>query len=166
MGSFEVSVMNKKFIGVIAIFTFWGLLAQEESVPDFIYKDWVLVTQESDQDFLVYSDEDEFWLHDIPYDSSNNLNLKSSDGVLSLEFIGPRKTGRRCGNYRSTYSQRREYWKKSTWKIHNVRDTMFLVLEYFTAEKGKKYVSTKKETFQVLTLEKNRLVLQKLPVDL
>jgi len=141
-----------------------GLNAQEEVNADLehIYNIWALSIQESENDILVYVDENDLYFDNIPYNQDDNLKFRRGNKVFYLKYSGDETKPARCGNYIPKTVIRKSTWKKGVWNIRKEAEGVFLVLDYLIAEKGKKYDATSQLLYEIVHLEEDKMILRKL----
>ena len=78
-------------------------------------------------------------------------------GRCGNEFIGKKNKIKRNKGVKLN-------WKKGTWRVFIKDQTRFLVIEHKVSINGKDYMVDKREKFQIVSLEEDRMVLRKVNV--
>lgn len=82
-----------------------------------------------------------------------------------LKYSESNRFRRTCGNG-PIFKAKATSWSKGVWNLEEEGGYVFLILEHFNAEKGKKYVRTKWVDYQILEITEDRMVLEKLTEQL
>lgn len=160
-----------------------------ELTPYSFYQEWALDSEEPDDNLLVFKPRERFQTITSNYSYSVlNFNKqhyllyffspkapKKSKPVKVVRPINwsnaPKKVlrpKRRCGfeprvkrNKIETYKAVNLKWKKGNWRVFGKDGNRFLVLEHKVSKNGKKYKVVKKEEFQIVSLDEDKMVLRK-----
>lgn len=156
---------RNKILRVTLVIMLFGLKASAQVNQNdikSIYNKWALSIGESSDEILVFRDEEELWFDNIHYDEGEVLRFSRYDNVFFLKHSRQNIGYVRCGNHIPNVFKQKPQWEKRIWRLEKENDILYLILESLIAEKGKKYVLFKRETYEVLDLEEDHLVLQKL----
>jgi len=160
-----------KTTSVLVFLCFTYLLnGQEEGLKKIdlahIYNEWAFSKLESKDGELVYRERGDFFVNNQRYRTRSSLKFVKSDNVFMLRYIKA-YSGRHCGyDAGRNILKRTPRWEKGVWEIMESGNFYILELEYLEAEKGRGYLVKSKETYQILHLEEDKMILRELVNDI
>lgn len=157
---------NKTYVVLLLVFNcLFSLKVKAQESPnvdlDFIHNEWAFSKLESKDGELVYREQGDFFVNNERYRASSSLKFTKSDNIFALKHIKPSHR-RHCGyDAKTSILRRTPVWQKGVWELFDSDEKYILELNYFVAEKGKKYWLKSKEIYQIVHLEEDKMVLRK-----